>query len=32
VVGAAAAILRELTLDASRDYQKVEQLTGSTMS
>ena len=32
VVGEDGAILRELTLDASRDYQRVEQLGGSTMS
>ncbi len=32
VVGEDGAILRELTLDPSRDYQRVEQLGGSTMS
>jgi transposase InsO family protein len=32
VVAEDGAILRELTLDASRNYQPVEQLTGSTMS
>jgi hypothetical protein len=32
LVAEGGAILRELTLDASRNYQRLEQLSGSTMS